>query len=142
MNRHLSFIIFLTLSSIWGYKWLVFHIERPVKAFAEISVETEHKDRPKSSAVTEERTNPFLTLEEEKAVQSQPDAIPINYLMLTAIFYSPLNSRAIVDGAILKKGDFIDNKEIINISPEEIILKDNNSRYVLKMRNIFNRNQP
>jgi hypothetical protein len=142
LNRNLSFILFLTLNLIWGYKPQLFHIAKPAEAFAEARFDAEQKDKAKSPSLSEERSNPFLTLEEETALKSRPDAIPINYLMLTAIFYSPSNSRAIVDGEILKKGDFIDNKEIINISPEEIILKDNNSRYVLKMRNVFNRNQP
>jgi hypothetical protein len=141
LNRNFSFIVFLTLNLIWGYNLQVFYTGRPDEAFAEARVDAENKEQAKGLISSEERSNPFLTLEEEMAIRSQPDAIPINYLILTAIFYSPANSRAIVDGEILKKGDFIDNKEIINISPEEIILKDNNSRYVLKMRGVFNTNQ-
>lgn len=81
------------------------------------------------------RVNPFLTQGEEKALGELGNAIPLDYLQVSAIFYSALSaqSRVIIDGKVLVLGDSIDNKEIIKINPEEVVLKDSQGRYVAKM---------
>ena len=83
----------------------------------------------------EARANPFLTQREEKALVELGNALPLDYLQVSAIFYSSFSaqSRAIIDGKVLVLGDSIDNKEIIKISPEEVVLKDSQGRYVAKM---------
>jgi len=83
----------------------------------------------------EARANPFLTQKEEKALVELGNALPLEYLQVSAIFYSSFSSqsRAIIDGKVLVLGDSIDNKEIVKINPEEVVLKDSQGRYVAKM---------
>jgi hypothetical protein len=84
------------------------------------------------------RANPFLTLKEAKALVEMGNAIPLDYLNVSAIFYSAVNSqnRAIIDGKILVPGDSIDNKQVIKIDPEDVILEDSQGQYVAKMNKI------
>ena len=81
------------------------------------------------------RLNPFLTKKEEKSLADTGKAIPLEYLKVSAIFYSALNSqnRVIIDGKVLVLGDNIDNKAIIKINPEDVVLEDAQGQYVAKM---------
>lgn len=87
------------------------------------------------SELSEDRGNPFLTKKEEKAQVDMGNAIPLESLKVSAIFYSQLNSqnRVIIDGKVLVLGDNIDNKVIIKINPEDVILEDGQGQYVAKM---------
>lgn len=81
--------------------------------------------------------NPFLSEEEEKEFQDAGKAVPVDYLMLSAILYSATaKSKAIINGRILEIGDSIDNKEIITIRPEAVILKDTTTEYIVRLRNL------
>ena len=82
------------------------------------------------------RLNPFLSAEEEAAfADSGSNYILIDYLAPSAIIYSPDgNSKAIINGRILRLGNLIDDKEIIAIRPEEVIVKDSQSEYILKLK--------
>jgi hypothetical protein len=83
------------------------------------------------------RKNPFLRESEESVFDSAKDRLPVTYLNLSAIFYSPGASAAIIDGRFFKEGDTVDNKKIVTISAEEVILKDAQSVYVLKLKGIL-----
>jgi hypothetical protein len=85
-----------------------------------------------------DRVNPFLTRKEEKALVELGDIIPLEYLKVSAIFYSEQTSRsqAIIDGKVLVLGDNIDNKEIIKINPEDVVLEDSQGKYVAKMSGV------
>ena len=78
--------------------------------------------------------NPFLTKEEEASIHNSYEK-PLS-LRLSAIFYSPPNSKAIIDGRILKEGDKINNKIIKEIKLREVILKDSNSKYILRIEGL------
>ncbi len=80
--------------------------------------------------------NPFLTAEEEKATASDSGKfIPIDDLDVSAIIYSSsLSSRAVVDGRIIKIGDKIDDKEVVDITPEAVILENTQGRYIAKLK--------
>lgn len=84
------------------------------------------------------RISPFLTVQEEQTLEKQGNVIPLLSLEVTAIFYAPQaeKSRAIIDGRVLSIGDTIQNKEIISISLEEIILQDSQARYVARLKKI------
>lgn len=82
------------------------------------------------------KNNPFLTSQEEKVYANTGKYVPIDYLNLSAIIYSSASRRAIVDGNILEIGNTIDNKKVIDIRPEEIILKDSQSEYVLRLKKV------
>lgn len=82
------------------------------------------------------RLNPFLSAEEEAGLaDAGSNYIPIDYPVLSAIVYSlEGNSKAIIQGQILGLGNLIDNKEIIAIRPEELILKDSQGQYILRLK--------
>lgn len=82
------------------------------------------------------RVNPFLTQEEETALKETGAAIPISYLNLSAVLYSPQSSRAIINGQILGLGDSIDNKKVIRIEPEAVVLKDAQGEYIVRLKRI------
>jgi len=81
--------------------------------------------------------NPFLKLEERESDRLKNQRKTIDYLNLTAIFHSPPTSRAIVEGKIVKEGDIIDNKRVIEIQPEAIVLKDFEGEYILELRDVI-----
>ncbi|MDD4907783.1 MAG: general secretion pathway protein GspB [Candidatus Omnitrophica bacterium] len=82
------------------------------------------------------RTNPFLTKEEEENYKETQGRILIENMTLSAVMYSPPSSKVIIDGAILKEGDNIGQKKIIEIQPKAVILKDDSSKseYILKTK--------
>ena len=81
--------------------------------------------------------NPFLTEEEEKEFTDLGKAVTIDYLIPSAILYSSANkNKVIINGQILKIGNTIDNKEIIKIEAEEVILKDSLNEYSIKLREV------
>ncbi len=94
-----------------------------------LSAQQEVKEKP------QETINPFLTEEERASLKITGKAIPIDNLSVTAIIYAP--SKAIINGKILKVGDTIDNKEVVDIKPEEVFLKDAQNEYVLKIKDII-----
>ena len=100
---------------------------------------TAPKEAPKEAAKPEETvtTNPFLTPYEEEVFKNTANRLSLDYLNLSAIFYSPSGSQAVIDGRIYKAGDIVDNKKIIEIKTEEVILKDEQGEYTLKMRGVL-----
>ena len=104
-----------------------------------------------TQAAKEPTHNPFLTEEEEKEVIDTGNLIPADYLILSAVIYSSFpaersetgsrlrrenKSKAIINGQILKMGDYVDNKEIVEIQPEAVILKDARAQYIIRLKNI------
>lgn len=86
----------------------------------------------------EEEVNPFLSQEELELFKDiDTSSIPIDYLNLTAIFYSPPDSKAVIEGRIYKKGDILDNKMITEIKPEEVFLEDTQSKYILRIKGVL-----
>lgn len=81
--------------------------------------------------------NPFLTgdeLREFRNMGYEEDT----YLSLSGIFYSeiPDSSYAIINGRVLRVNDVVENKKVIEISPEQVILEDfQNKKYVLSLKN-------
>ncbi len=75
--------------------------------------------------------NPFLTLEEEALLKEGRE---INYLNLSAIFYSPSNSYAIINRRIVKEKDVIDGKKVVKIIPGKVYLEDSKGKYILKLK--------
>lgn len=80
--------------------------------------------------------NPFLTFDEEESFSPliYRETITMN---LTAVFYTPPNSKILVDGRIYEEGDIVDNKRIIKIRPEEAILKDTRGEYLIKLNGVL-----
>lgn len=85
------------------------------------------------------RVNPFLTLEEEEFFKDLGEAIPIDYLNLSAILYSPGVSKIIINGYVLEVNDNIDGKKIIDIQPDKVTLKDAEGEYVIRLRKIVDK---
>ncbi len=79
--------------------------------------------------------NPFLTQEERNKFQREE----LKHLKLSAIFVSNKSSYAVVDGRIVRENDIIENKKVIRIERNQIILKDQQGReYVIRLKNIVN----
>ncbi len=101
-----------------------------------------HKNKEKASKETKEELlevkkierrvdiNPFLTKEEEERFGSLYYDKELG-LRLSAIFYSPGRSRAVINGYILKEGDFIDNKKVKEIKPDRVVLEARKVTYTL-----------
>lgn len=84
--------------------------------------------------------NPFLSEEEESEFRDAGRAVAIDYLGLSAILYSSADrSKAILQGRILQKGDSIGDKEIIEIRPEAVILKDAAAEYIVRLKDLGGR---
>lgn len=87
----------------------------------------------------EGRKNPFLS-ESEEYEYAKEELELITYLNLTAVFRSSGRAYAVVNGRIVREKDILDNKEIVRISREEIILKDfQGKEYVVRMGSVLNR---
>jgi hypothetical protein len=56
---------------------------------------------------------------------------------LSAIFYSPPESYAIINGQIFKEGEIVDNKRIEKIEPERVVLKAATGEYLLNLKEIL-----
>lgn len=92
---------------------------------------------PVISSGAEALPNPFLTREEEASLKDTGKRVPIENLMLSAVIYSQLEkSKAVINGQILRVGDLMENKEVIEIQPEAVILKDTQSEYVVRLKTI------
>jgi len=83
------------------------------------------------------RSNPFLTQEEEENFKETQGRIIIEDMNLSAVMYSPPNSKAIINGVIVKEGGTLGSKKIIEIQPKAVIMKDEVSKreYILKTKN-------
>lgn len=97
----------------------------------EIVEETGFQPLPKLGA------NPFLTVEEDKMFVGAGYRESLD-LELSAIFYSPAGSKAIIDGKICREGDVIDNKTVTEINQQKVILKDERgSEYIIRLKSVF-----
>ena len=92
----------------------------------------------KNSDIFSLRRNPFLTVDEEKEFGEGKKEI-ISYLNLSAIIYAPGNSYAVIDGRIVGEKGTIENKKVVKIDPQEVILKDEKGKeYIIRMKNVVN----
>ncbi len=81
--------------------------------------------------------NPFLTDEESKEFSASSNAIPIEGMDLSIVGYAQDNllSHAVINGMVVKVGDMIGNKKIIEIEREAVKLKDKQGEYIIMMKN-------
>ena len=81
----------------------------------EMSVKEEKEAAEPRLSLGEIETNPFLTAEEEEFFRQTEGQEIIEDFHVSAILYSPVRRRAIIDGRILGEGDSVDNKRIVQI---------------------------
>jgi len=129
----LTLVFMLVLCCVFGCKGK----ERPNEIISKKIQELQDKKEEIRMVFTTtytERINPFLTKEEEEIFQYSKARTPIDYLNLSAIFYSAESNKsmAIIDGEILREGQTIDNKRIVKIQPKAVILEDEQSAYLQK----------
>jgi len=80
------------------------------------------------------RLNPFLTTDEESSFENKSAQIPLEYLTVSAIIHSADNkSKAIINGQVYQVGDILDNKQVVVINAEDVILKDTQGEYIIKI---------
>jgi hypothetical protein len=108
----------------------------PSKEILEIrsQVESPGEESSKRAEPFSLKRNPFLTQAEEILFARRGDREVIDYLDISAIFYSPPNSYAIVNGRVTKENDIIDGKEVKKIEQEAIILKDGQREYIIYLK--------
>jgi len=83
------------------------------------------------------RLNPFLTTDEEASFENKSAQIPLEYLTVSAIIHSSDNkSKAIINGQVYQVGDIIDNKQVLAINAEDVILKDTQGEYIIKIETV------
>ena len=131
-------LLFLSASLLWGCAKKTETIEKAVSDQTQLSNEPQKEQKKNSKPRADTAThNPFLTREEEKLFTDigKTQAIPLDSLIVSAILYSTVTkSRAIINGSILQKGDTIDNKEVVDIQQETVILKDGRTEYIAKLK--------
>lgn len=82
------------------------------------------------------KANPFLTPEEAEYFEKNKRE-RIYYLKLSAVFHGEDNARAIINGRLIKEKDIIDNKRVVKINPEEVILRDYRGKeYIIRTEKI------
>lgn len=81
--------------------------------------------------------NPFLTEEEREIFKDEGDYTTFAGLKLSAIFYQLGDSKAIIDGRVVKKGDIIAGKKVFEIMPEAVILDDSYHKFILRLNKII-----
>ena len=78
------------------------------------------------------RSNPFLTLEEEKTFGEKSREV-LTASKLSAVFSSIKGSYAIVDGKVLKVSDRLYGKEVVEINRDNVVLKDASREYIITL---------
>jgi hypothetical protein len=78
------------------------------------------------------RSNPFLTVEEEKTFGAKSrEALTTS--RISGIFSSVNGAYAIVDGKVLKVSDRIYGKEVVEINHDNVVLKDSSREYIITL---------
>jgi hypothetical protein len=88
-------------------------------------------------AQIEKISDPFLTDEESRFFATQDKNVTWTDPNISAIFYSSRSSTVVVGGRVLGVNDFIDDRQIIAIRPEAVVLKDKKGTYVVKMGSVL-----
>ena len=89
--------------------------------------------------------DPFLTTEEAQALTAGAPRERLDSLRVTAILYAPPRSRAIVEGRVLAEGDVIQRKQVEQIQPEAVVLKDLTAgwkEYLVELKPVSGAGQP
>ncbi|MBI4846620.1 MAG: hypothetical protein HY810_09180 [Candidatus Omnitrophica bacterium] len=98
----------------------------------EIIKRTAKLSTQEQQSIIGELRNPFLTLDESIKYGEKHREI-ITYLNLSAVFVSEQGSYVVINGSILKKGDFVDNKKLVKIGKKDIILEDAQGEYLVEL---------
>lgn len=76
--------------------------------------------------------NPFLTALEQKTGIVKDNKKEITYpLYLQAVFIWPNKKVALINGCILKEGEFIEGKELVSIMQDKVLLKDKSQATIM-----------
>jgi len=80
------------------------------------------------------RRNPFLSRDEE-AIFSKESRELLDNMNLSGVFYSPPASYAIIDGRIVKESEIVEEKQVVRIDQEEVVLRDSyGNEYVVRIK--------
>lgn len=77
--------------------------------------------------------NPFLTQEEREKFKEKSKYEELLGPELSVILFCPPNNKAIIDGKIVKEGDTVNGKKVLEINPESVILTDLQRKFILKL---------
>lgn len=86
--------------------------------------------------------NPFLSIEEQ-TVRPVEDRPPIQRTIerltrppLTAIVSHSGDAVAVIGGRIVRVGDEVESKDVVEITPEHVWLQDQHTRYLLELSDV------
>ena len=85
--------------------------------------------------------NPFLSIEEQtvRPVEDRPIQRTIERLTrppLTAIVSHSGDAVAVIGGRIVRVGDEVESKDVVEITPERVWLQDQHTRYLLELSDV------
>lgn len=133
-------ISLLTLFLAYLKQDIAIAVGQPV--LSEVKADTAALKQEQAAPLIESvRSNPFLSLEEERDFFRPKEPLAstvLDYFNLSAIFCSQTKTenKAIINGMICRVGDEIDanSKKIVEIQPRAVILKDiNGLKYLLRL---------
>ena len=76
----------------------------------------------------------YDSIKGRKRVKKLEKEIPEG-LELTAIFNLSSETLAVINGEVLKKGDYITDKKVVEVLSEQVTLEDDFKQYILEMKN-------
>jgi len=80
--------------------------------------------------------NPFLTQEEREKFKEKSKYEILLGPKLEAVLYNPGYSKAVIDGRIVREGDAVDGKKVLQINPDSVILTDLQRKFILQVSNL------
>lgn len=81
-------------------------------------------------------TPPLVKQKKKKETRNKENLFPVSSLRVSAIMYAPPNSRAVVEGHILREKDIFCGKTLTVIKPESLVFEDRGVKYVVNLRKV------
>ncbi len=88
------------------------------------------------SAQGESTRNPFLTLREQRCGSAIKTRKPIGFFYLQGVFIKPDKKIALINGKVVKEGDFIEDKKVASIEKDSVVLEDGGGKLVIRLPQI------
>lgn len=97
--------------------------------------------QPSTADQTVLNRNPFLSIEEQtvRPVEDRPIQRTIKRLTdppLTAIVSHSGDTVAVIGGQIVRVGDQVESKDVVEITAEQVWLQDHDTRYLLELSDV------
>lgn len=88
------------------------------------------------NAQGEQARNPFMTLREQKYGSAIAIRKPSGFFCLQGVFIKPDNKIALINGKVVREGDYIEERKVISIERDSVVLEDAGEKLVLRLQAI------